>query len=80
MGNFLSKAKATVSGSSEKMSGPAAFKHYAKAQSSFKPPLIANENAFLGDVYSRSVSSSDLTLPFLAVVPRADTRLAALIY
>jgi len=32
--------------------GPAAFKHYAKAQSSFKPPLIANENAYLGDVYS----------------------------
>jgi hypothetical protein len=30
-----------------------AFKHYSKAQSSFKPPLIANENAYLGDVYSR---------------------------
>jgi uncharacterized cupin superfamily protein len=55
MGNFLSKLKATDSGASEKMSGPAAFKHYSKAQSTFKPPLIANENAYLGDIYSRSV-------------------------
>lgn len=29
------------------------FTYYAKAQSTFKPPLIANENAFLGDVISR---------------------------
>jgi uncharacterized cupin superfamily protein len=63
MGNFLSKAKATTSGTTEKMSGPAAFKHYAKAQSTFKPPLIAHDNAFLGDVYSRFVSSLGLT-PF----------------
>jgi hypothetical protein len=30
-----------------------AFKYYAKAQSTFKPPLIANENAFLGDISTR---------------------------
>ncbi|KAJ5141682.1 ethanolamine utilization protein (EutQ) [Penicillium atrosanguineum] len=30
-----------------------AFTYHAKAQSTFKPPLIANENAFLGDVISR---------------------------
>jgi hypothetical protein len=29
------------------------FTYHAKAQSTFKPPLIANENAFLGDVQSR---------------------------
>ena len=29
-----------------------AFKHFAGAQTSFKPPLIANDNAFLGDVAS----------------------------
>lgn len=29
------------------------LKHFAKAQTTFKPPLIANENAFLGDVFSR---------------------------
>jgi len=40
-------AKAT-----EKMSKEA-FKYYSQAQSDYKPPLIANENAFLGDVYSR---------------------------
>lgn len=29
---------------------PIAMTHFAKAQSTFKPPLIANENAFLGDI------------------------------
>ncbi|PLB39022.1 cupin domain-containing protein [Aspergillus candidus] len=29
------------------------FVYHAKAQSTFKPPLIANENAFLGDIDSR---------------------------
>jgi hypothetical protein len=62
MGNFLSKSKTTTSAAPEKMSGPAAFKHYSKAQSTFKPPLIANENAYLGDIYSRSVSKFGLTL------------------
>ncbi|PKY02296.1 hypothetical protein P168DRAFT_292385 [Aspergillus campestris IBT 28561] len=28
------------------------FVYHAKAQSTFKPPLIANENAFLGDIDS----------------------------
>jgi len=40
---------------------PLAFTHYASAQSSFKPPLIANENAFLGDVYSSE--ANDPTSP-----------------
>lgn len=31
------------------------FTYHAKAQSTFKPPLIANENAFLGDICSRYV-------------------------
>ncbi|KAL3460611.1 RmlC-like cupin domain-containing protein [Aspergillus heterothallicus] len=31
---------------------PTAMVYHAKAQSTFKPPLIANENAFLGDVDS----------------------------
>ncbi|PGH04198.1 hypothetical protein AJ79_07176 [Helicocarpus griseus UAMH5409] len=34
------------------MADPIPFKYHAKAQSTFKPPLIANENAFLGDVFS----------------------------
>lgn len=34
------------------------FVYHAKAQSTFEPPLIANENAFLGDLASRSVSPS----------------------
>lgn len=40
------------------MSAPVAMKHFAQAQKEYKPPLIANENAFLGDVYS-----SDQTNP-----------------
>lgn len=33
---------------------PVTFNHYAKAQTEFTKtlPLIANENAFLGDVFS----------------------------
>jgi hypothetical protein len=40
---------------------PSAFTYHAKAQSTFKPPLIANENAYLGDVISRysAMISSD---------------------
>jgi hypothetical protein len=29
-----------------------AMQYFEKAQSSFKPPLVANENAFLGDIMS----------------------------
>ncbi|KAL1980522.1 hypothetical protein VTN96DRAFT_4007 [Rasamsonia emersonii] len=36
-----------------------AFNYYAKAQSTFKPPLIANENAYLGDVYSSDKNDPD---------------------
>ena len=38
------------------MSSTPAFRHYAKAQTNFKPPEIANGNAFLGDVFSKYVS------------------------
>ena len=34
------------------------MKHHAQAQKDFKPPLLANENAYLGDVFS-----SDQTNP-----------------
>ena len=40
------------------MSTPA-FKHIAKAQTEYKPPLIANENAYLGDV----ITSTDTDKP-----------------
>ncbi|PMD33085.1 ethanolamine utilization protein-like protein [Hyaloscypha variabilis F] len=29
---------------------PATFTHYPSAQTTFQPPLIANENAYLGDI------------------------------
>ncbi|KAL1849536.1 hypothetical protein Plec18170_007444 [Paecilomyces lecythidis] len=31
---------------------PVALEYYGQAQSNYKPPLIANENAYLGDVFS----------------------------
>lgn len=34
---------------------PVPMKYFEKCQSTFKPPLIANENAYLGDISSRSV-------------------------
>ncbi|KAF2830075.1 hypothetical protein CC86DRAFT_367951 [Ophiobolus disseminans] len=33
------------------------MQYFEKAQSSFKPPLVANENAFLGDVASSESTS-----------------------
>jgi uncharacterized cupin superfamily protein len=45
------------------MSTPA-FTHYAKAQTEFKPPLIANENAYLGDVATSE--PNDPTAPISA--------------
>ena len=38
------------------------FQHYASAQSDFTPPLIANDNAFLDDVFSRDVPPCPLPL------------------
>jgi ethanolamine utilization protein EutQ (cupin superfamily) len=71
MGNLLSKAKSSTKTPSatpkpaEKMSStPLAFSHYAKAQSSFKPPLIANENAFLGDVYTSTDAEKPVSCGF----------------
>lgn len=58
MGSFISKTKSQPS---EKMSS-LAFKHIAGAQTEFKPPLIANENAYLGDV----ATSTDATAPISA--------------
>lgn len=59
MGSLLSKTKSSSS-AEPKMS--AAFTHLAGAQTSYKPPLIANENAFLGDV----ATSTDATAPISA--------------
>jgi uncharacterized cupin superfamily protein len=51
MGSFLSKAKSLKSPTPEKSTmSPPAFTHFGGAQTEFKPPLIANENAFLGDI------------------------------
>jgi ethanolamine utilization protein EutQ (cupin superfamily) len=52
MGSFLSRTKSQKT-PADAPSNPAAqeaFKHFAGAQSDFKLPLIANDNAFLGDL------------------------------
>jgi len=38
---------------------PVGFRYPANAQSPFKLPLIANENAFLGDVFSSEANDPD---------------------
>lgn len=67
MGNLLSKAKSATKSTPatpEKPITMAAFSHYSKAQSSFKPPLIANDNAFLGDVYSSTDAEKPVSCGF----------------
>ncbi|KAI4233370.1 MAG: hypothetical protein L6R40_007096 [Gallowayella cf. fulva] len=45
------------------------FSYYANAQSDFKPPLIANDNAFLGDVFSSDNPTSPITAGFYRLLP-----------
>ncbi len=59
MGSFISSLNSSITTSTEKtppstMAVPA-FSHFPNAQTEFKPPLIANNNAFLGDVVSRYI-------------------------
>jgi hypothetical protein len=57
MGGILSRVssntKTTGTATTEAKMGPIAMTYFEKAQSTFKPPLIANENAFLGDIATR---------------------------
>lgn len=46
------------------MAAPIPFEYHQNAQQTFKPPLIANENAFLGDVATSE--SRDATAPISA--------------
>ena len=38
---------------------PVSFEYSKSAQTEFKPPLIANENAFLGDVFTSEKNDSE---------------------
>lgn len=53
MGSLISKVKSSTSSPKSEKMAPIGMTHFAKAQTTFKPPLIANENAFLGDIASR---------------------------
>jgi uncharacterized cupin superfamily protein len=74
MGNLLTKVTSTTPSPAEKM-GPVPLKHFAKAQSTFNPPLIAHDNHFLGDVVSRSVP----TLRIPQSLPRNSELTTALV-
>lgn len=54
--------------------GPLVFQHYANAQKEFTKtlPLIANENAFLADVFSSENGPSAPTAPISAGFYRLD--------
>ncbi|KAL8802362.1 MAG: hypothetical protein Q9182_003851 [Xanthomendoza sp. 2 TL-2023] len=45
------------------------FSYYANAQSEFKPPLIANNNAFLGDVFSSDRTTNPISAGFYRLAP-----------
>lgn len=57
MGGILSRVSGskniTTAAREEAKMAPIAMNYFGQAQSTFKPPLIANENAFLGDIASR---------------------------
>ncbi|KAJ5364492.1 ethanolamine utilization protein [Penicillium cataractarum] len=40
------------------MAAPRTFQHLSQAQSGFKPPLISNDNCYLGDVFSSEKDNS----------------------
>lgn len=78
MGTLLSKVKATTTSTTtpskpEKMA-PVAMTYLPKAQTTFKPPLIANENAYLGDVATRY---AHLPSPRLSPSPSALRHLSS---
>ncbi|KAL8915897.1 MAG: hypothetical protein Q9172_006583 [Xanthocarpia lactea] len=45
------------------------FSYLANAQAEFKPPLIANDNAFLGDVFSSDDPTSPISAGFYHLKP-----------
>jgi len=40
-------------------SEPVKFNYFAKASTTFQPPLIANENAYLGDIATSEKADAD---------------------
>ncbi|EER29856.1 conserved hypothetical protein [Coccidioides posadasii C735 delta SOWgp] len=46
------------------MAAPVALRYQPQAQSTFKPPLIANDNAFLGDVFTRLEKGTPLVYTY----------------
>lgn len=53
MGSTTEPSEPTAAPTSDSKSSIPPFSYFAGAQFEFKPPLIANGNAFLGDVFSR---------------------------
>lgn len=43
---------------------PVQFSYFPQAQTEFKPPLIANENAYLGDIFDSTDSLKPLACGF----------------
>ncbi|RDL40867.1 RmlC-like cupin [Venustampulla echinocandica] len=65
MGTLLSKIKSLKPSEKPTTLHPImSFTHISNAQTTFKPPLIANENAYLGDIATSE--SNDPTSPITA--------------
>ncbi|KAL8998996.1 MAG: hypothetical protein Q9169_002102 [Polycauliona sp. 2 TL-2023] len=59
----------SVTESSDSKASVPPFSYFANAQSEFKPPLIANGNAFLGDVFSSDRTTSPISAGFYRLEP-----------
>ncbi|KAL8673247.1 MAG: hypothetical protein Q9168_002323 [Polycauliona sp. 1 TL-2023] len=68
MGSVTDSSATTAPSSDSKTSVPP-FSYFANAQTEFKPPLIANGNAFLGDVFCSDRTSNPISAGFYRLDP-----------
>ncbi|KAI4282881.1 MAG: hypothetical protein L6R38_002601 [Xanthoria sp. 2 TBL-2021] len=69
MGSTTDSSAPTTAPTSDSKSSVPPFSYFANAQSEFKPPLIANGNAFLGDVFSSDRPTNPISAGFYRLEP-----------
>ncbi|CAO1598892.1 hypothetical protein XANCAGTX0491_002648 [Xanthoria calcicola] len=69
MGSTTEPSEPTAAPTSDSKSSIPPFSYFAGAQFEFKPPLIANGNAFLGDVFSSDRPTNPISAGFYRLEP-----------
>ncbi|KAI4229776.1 MAG: hypothetical protein L6R36_000562 [Xanthoria steineri] len=69
MGSTTESSAPTAAPTSDSKSSTPPFSYFAGAQFEFKPPLIANGNAFLGDVFSSDRPTNPISAGFYRLEP-----------